>query len=110
MKKKIIFFEPHLDSPRGHHMDSTIAKTISLQKYGKIFWFVNKKFKKSHTNIPNYISVINVLDTAKRKIFFLNFKRLLRPFFNHKKFFFIYIYYFSIIEKKKSSMDTYFFF
>ena len=59
-----------MDSLRGHHMDSAIAKSIKLQKFGEIFLLVSNKFNKNHVNIPNYISVLNVLDTAKRKISF----------------------------------------
>lgn len=88
-KKKIIFIEPHMDGPRGHHMDSLIAKSISLQKYGKIYWIVSNKFKQRQAGIPKYVKIINILDTAKRKISFFEIGNTLNTFFLILKNFFL---------------------
>ena len=88
-KKKIIFIEPHMDGPRGHHMDSLIAKSVALRKYGKICWIVSNKYKQRQADIPKHVKIINVLDTAKRGIFFFNIKNTVNTFFLILKNFFL---------------------
>ena len=110
-KKKIIFFEPHMDSLRGHHMDSAIAKSIKLQKFGEIFWLVSNKFNKDHVNIPNYISVLNVLDTAKRKISFFKIINTFNTLFLIiKNFFFSLFIIFCLVKKNNLSWIRIFYF
>ena len=53
--KKIIFFDPHIDKPRGHHLDSLIAKSLSLKNSGTIYWIVNKNFKRHQESIPSIL-------------------------------------------------------
>lgn len=109
--KKIIFFDPHIDKPRGHHLDSLIAKSLSLKNSGTIYWIVNKNFKRHQENIPKHIKILNISDTAKRKIFLLNILQNLKTLFLIlKNFFLTFIIIFSLIKKKNFTWLIPFFF
>ena len=67
-EKKIILFEGELKGGKGHHYDHLVENSLYYQNKGKIFWVVNKKFKKDNLYIPKFVNIFNIIDSANRKI------------------------------------------
>ena len=67
-EKKIILFEGELKGGKGHHYDHLVENSLYYQNKGKIFWVVNKKFKKDNLYIPQFVNIFNIIDSANRKI------------------------------------------
>ena len=71
--KKIILFEGELKGGKGHHYDHLVENSFYYRDKGEIYWVVNKKFEKKNLYIPEFVKVLNIIDTANRKITFGNF-------------------------------------
>ena len=67
-KKKIILFEGELKGGKGHHYDHLVENSFYYKDRGEIIWVVNKKFDKKDLFIPDFVKVLNIIDTADRKI------------------------------------------
>ena len=97
--KKIILFEGELSGGKGHHYDFLVENSFYYKEKGEIFWVVNKKFNKEKLYIPDFIKILNVIDTAKRKVNFQNFLFIGKIVFLSIKNFFMSYYY--LIKKFK---------
>lgn len=73
-KKKIILFEGELRGGKGHHYDHLVENSFYYKDRGEIIWVVNKKFNKKDLFIPDFVKVLNIIDTADRKIVSKNLK------------------------------------
>jgi len=100
--KKILLFEGELIGGKGHHYDQLVENSLYYKNRGQIFWIVNKNFKNNNLFIPNFVKIINEIDTAKRKISFKNIYLLPKIFFLSIKNFFIsyYLIFFKISLNK----------
>lgn len=74
INKKIILFEGELKGGKGHHYDHLVENSFFYQNRGEIIWVVNKKFRKENLFIPKFVKVLNIIDSADRKIIQKNFK------------------------------------
>lgn len=88
-EKKIILFEGELKGGKGHHYDHLVENSLYYQTKGKIFWVVNKKFKKDDLYIPKFVNIFNIIDSANRKITINNIFWLPEILFSSIKNFFI---------------------
>ena len=75
LKKKIILFEGELRGGKGHHYDHLVENSFYYKDRGEIIWVVNKKFNKKDLFIPDFVKVLNIIDTADRKIVSKNLKK-----------------------------------
>ena len=91
--KKIILFEGELFGGKGHHYDFLVENSFYYKEKGEIFWVVNKKFNKEKLYIPDFIKILNVIDTAKRKVNFQNFLFIGKIVFRSIKNMFMSYYY-----------------
>ncbi len=73
IQKNIILFEGELCGGKGHHYDHLVENSFYYKNKGKIHWVVNKEFNKDNLYIPDFVKIINIIDTAKRKFNFKNF-------------------------------------
>ncbi len=87
-KKKIILFEGELKGGKGHHYDHLVENSFYYKDRGEIIWVVNKKFNKKDLFIPDFVKVLNIIDTADRKIVSKNFKFNIELFYLPLKNFF----------------------
>jgi len=98
-QKKIILFEGELSGGKGHHYDFLVENSFYYKDKGEIFWVVNNKFNKEKLYIPDFVKILNVIDTAKRKVNFQNFSFIGKIIFISIKNFFMSYYY--LIKKIK---------
>ena len=96
-QKKIILFEGELSGGKGHHYDFLVENSFYYKEKGEIFWVVNKNFNKEKLYIPDFIKILNIIDTAKRKVNFQNFSFAGNIIFLSIKNFFMSYYY--VIKK-----------
>ena len=94
---KIILFEGELKGGKGHHYDHLVENSFFYKNKGKILWVVNKKFKKIKLFIPEFVKVLNIIDSGDRKITLHNFTSVfgilnisIKNFF--KSYFFLLFY------------------
>ena len=97
--KKIILFEGELSGGKGHHYDFLVENSFYYKEKGEIFWVVNKRFNKEKLYIPDFVKILNIIDTAKRKVNFQNFLFFGKIIFLSIKNFFMSYYY--LIKKFK---------
>ena len=98
-QKKIILFEGELSGGKGHHYDFLVENSFYYKDKGEIFWVVNNKFNKEKLYIPDFVKILNIIDTAKRKVNFQNFSFIGKIIFISIKNFFMSYYY--LIKKNK---------
>ena len=98
-QKKIILFEGELIGGKGHHYDFLVENSFYYKDKGEIFWVVNNKFNKEKLYIPDFVKILNIIDTAKRKVNFQNFSFIGKIIFISIKNFFMSYYY--LIKKIK---------
>ena len=97
--KKIILFEGELSGGKGHHYDFLVENSYYYKEKGEIFWVVNKRFNNEELYIPDFVKILNIIDTAKRKVNFQNFLFFGKIIFLSIKNFFMSYYY--LIKKFK---------
>ncbi len=99
-KKKIILFEGELKKGKGHHYDHMVENSLFYKDRGEIFWVVNKKFKKAELFIPDFVKVLNIIDSSERKIVFKNlassFEKIYYAVKNFFKSYFFLFYYLNL--------------
>ena len=98
-QKKIILFEGELSGGKGHHYDFLVENSFYYKDKGEIFWVVNNKFNKEKLYIPNFVKILNIIDTSKRKVNFQNFSFIGKIILLSIKNFFMSYYY--LIKKIK---------
>ncbi len=88
IRKKIILFEGELKGGKGHHYDHLVENSFYYKNRGEIIWIVNKKFKMENLFIPDFVKVLNIIDTADRKIVIKNLKSIIEILYLSIKNFF----------------------
>jgi len=85
-KKKLIFIEPLLKDPGGHHMDNLIETTLFFKESNEIHWLLNENFKKKKLFVPDDVFIHSYIPDENK-----NFLKKIKS---------LIIFLFSIIENK----------